>query len=209
MDQKRPYNDIPNGDTAPVPPVSGDTVPLPAPGEGTPAPETDKAAPENGAPSPETAKAAPEPEKKPDAKKAKKKAPREKRSRGMSRGARTALAVGDAAISTVGDMVRFIVRIVLSVLLVLLLGGLLFACIFAYYVKNTLTTDLNITLEDYAISLSSTVWAYDNNGQTVELAVLATDENRIWVDYDELPPIYRGRKMANIIAKIVLKTMPN
>ena len=49
MDQKRPYNDIPNGDTAPVPPVSGDTVPLPAPGEGTPAPETDKAAPENGA----------------------------------------------------------------------------------------------------------------------------------------------------------------
>lgn len=76
----------------------------------------------------------------------------------------------------------------LSVLLVLLLGGLLFACIFAYYVKNTLTTDLNITLEDYAISLSSTVWAYDNNGQTVELAVLATDENRIWVDYDELPP---------------------
>lgn len=188
MDQKRPYNDIPNGDTAPMPPVSGDTVPLPAPGEGTPAPETDKAAPENGAPSPETAKAAPEQEKKPDAKKAKKKAPREKRSRGMSQGARTALAVGDAAISTVGDMVRFIVRIVLSVLLVLLLGGLLFACIFAYYVKNTLTTDLNITLEDYAISLSSTVWAYDNNGQTVELAVLATDENRIWVDYDELPP---------------------
>ena len=45
MDQKRPYNDIPNGDTAPMPPVSGDTVPLPAPGEGTPAPETDKAAP--------------------------------------------------------------------------------------------------------------------------------------------------------------------
>ena len=134
------------------------------------------------------AKAAPEQEKKPDAKKAKKKAPREKRSRGMSRGARTALAVGDAAISTVGDMVRFIVRIVRSVLLVLLLGGLLFACIFAYYVKNTLTTDLNITLEDYAISLSSTVWAYDNNGQTVELAVLATDENRIWVDYAELPP---------------------
>ena len=49
MDQKRPYNDIPNGDTAPVPPVSGDTVPLPATGQRTPAPETDKAAPENGA----------------------------------------------------------------------------------------------------------------------------------------------------------------
>lgn len=188
MDQKRPYNDIPNGDTAPVPPVSSDTVPLPAPGEGTPAPETDKAAPGKRRAVSRDRQGCPGAEKKPDAKKAKKKAPREKRSRGMSRGARTALAVGDAAISTVGDMVRFIVRIVLSVLLVLLLGGLLFACIFAYYVKNTLTTDLNITLEDYAISLSSTVWAYDNNGQTVELAVLATDENRIWVDYDELPP---------------------
>ena len=52
MDQKRPYNDIPNGDTAPVPPVSGDTVPLPAPGEGTPAPG-------EGTPAPETDKAAP------------------------------------------------------------------------------------------------------------------------------------------------------
>ena len=141
MDQKRPYNDIPNGDTAPVPPVPGDTVPLPAPGE-------DKTAPENGAPKPESGNPAPEPEKKPDAKKPREKAPREKRFPGISRGARTALAVGDAAVSTLGNMVRFIVRIVLSVLLVLLLGGLLFACIFAYYVKNNLTTDLNIRRGD-------------------------------------------------------------
>ena len=130
MDQKRPYNDIPDGDSTPVPPVSGDTMPLPSPETDAPAPDGEKA------------------EKTPP-----KKAKHGRRALFSSRKARTALAVGDAAVSTVAGMVRFILRLVLSVLLVLLLGGLLFACIFAYYVKNSLTTDLNITLEDYAISL--------------------------------------------------------
>ena len=30
MDQKRPYNDIPNDETAPVPPVSGKTMQVPS-----------------------------------------------------------------------------------------------------------------------------------------------------------------------------------
>ena len=104
------------------------------------------------------------------------------------RALRTAAVVGDAAAATVGGVLRFAVRIVVSVLLVLLLAGLLFACVFAYYVKNTLTTDLNIKLSDYALSLSSTIWAYDKNGQPVELTVLQSDENRIWVDYEDMPP---------------------
>lgn len=171
MDQKRPYNDISHDDTAP-PSLSGDTAPLPAPESRSSA--ADKAA----APAAETA----------GAKGKKTKAPRKKHSLFASRKTRTALTVGDAVVSTAGSMVRFLVRLVLSVLLVLLLGGLLFACIFAYYVKNSLATDLNITLEDYTISLSSTIWAYDNDGNTVELAVLQTNENRIWVDYEDLPP---------------------
>ena len=103
MDQKRPYNDIPNDDTAPVPPVSGgtmpvpsvsgDTMPLPSPEEAA-SPEAEKAAPQGEAPAAAGGKSAPEDGKKPGGKKAKKKAPREKRSPILSRRARTALAVG-------------------------------------------------------------------------------------------------------------------
>ena len=91
---------------------------------------------------------------------------------------RAAGRVGDAALTTVGDVVRVALNIVISAILVLVTAGLIFACIFAYYVKNNLATDLNITLLDYRVSLSSTIWAYDKNGAKVELAVLQTEENR-------------------------------
>ncbi len=100
---------------------------------------------------------------------------------------RAAARVGDAAVTTLGDILRLGLKILVSAILILVCTGLLFACIFAYYVKTSLTTDLNITLSDYALSLSSTIWAYDSQGQTVELAVLKTDENRTWVSYDQIP----------------------
>ncbi len=100
---------------------------------------------------------------------------------------RTAARVGDAAVTTLGDVLRLVLRFGISALLILLIAGLLFSCIFAYYVKNSLTTDLNISLSDYSLSLSSTVWAYAADGSLSELAVLQTDENRIWVDYEDIP----------------------
>ncbi len=100
---------------------------------------------------------------------------------------RTAARVGDTAVTTVGDVIRGVVRILVSALLILICAGLLLGCIFAYYVKNNLTIDLNISLEDYSLSLSSTIWAYNNDGTVTELAVLQTDENRTWVDYENIP----------------------
>ena len=109
---------------------------------------------------------------------------------------RAAGRVGDAALTTVGDVVRIVLNIVISAILVLLTAGLIFACIFAYYVKNNLSTDLNITLTDYRISLSSTIWAYDKKGNPVELAVLQTDENRVWVDYEDIPEWFEKAAVA-------------
>ena len=109
---------------------------------------------------------------------------------------RAAGRVGGAAVSAAGDVVRLVLKIVISAILVLITSGLLFACIFAYYVKNNLSTDLNITLSDYRISLSSTIWAYDKSGNPVELAVLQTEENRKWVDYENLPPWFEKAAVA-------------
>ncbi len=114
--------------------------------------------------------------------------PKKKEHRAVSRRLRIAGRVGDAAVTTVGDVLRLVLRLAISAVLILLCAGLLFGCIFAYYVKNTLTTDLNISLSDYSLSLSSTIWAYNPDGSLAELAVLQTDENRTWVDYEDIPP---------------------
>ena len=109
---------------------------------------------------------------------------------------RAAGRVGGAAASAAGGVVRLALKVIVSAILVLITSGLLFMCIFAYYVKNNLSTNLNITLSDYRISLSSTIWAYDRNGNPVELAVLQTDENRTWVDYEDLPPWFEKAAVA-------------
>jgi len=87
----------------------------------------------------------------------------------------------------VGGVLRLALRIVLTVLMVFLISALLFAFIFAYYVKTELNPKLKVTLEDASLSLSSTVWYTDAAGKDIELQTLTSRENRIWVDYQNLP----------------------
>lgn len=74
-----------------------------------------------------------------------------------------------------------------SVLLILLISGLLFACVFAYYIKTCLTPELSLSLEDYKLSQSSTIYYADPLGQWQELTTISGEENRIWVDYEDIP----------------------
>lgn len=92
-----------------------------------------------------------------------------------------------AAKETVGGAFRLVLKVALSVLLIFLCTGLLFTCIFAVYAKNTLSTNLDISLADYQLSLSSKIYYKDNDGVYQELTVLQSDETRFWVDYDVMP----------------------
>ena len=96
-------------------------------------------------------------------------------------------AAETAAEFTVGGVLRLAVRVIVTVLMVLIITGLLFACIFAFYVKTELNTKLKVTLEDDALSLSSTIYYLDDVGTAHELQMLTSSENRIWVDYENLP----------------------
>ena len=96
-------------------------------------------------------------------------------------------AMGFTADATT-SVVSSVWKIVGSVLLVLLVSGLLFACIFAYYVKNSLTPNMDISLEDFQLSESSTIWVQNQNGDWEELVNLVGRYKRIWVDYENIPP---------------------
>ena len=95
--------------------------------------------------------------------------------------------VADTTAMTIGVILRLVVRTVMTVLLIFITTGLLFACIFAFYVKTSLSTDLDISLDDFAVSLSSTIWYTDSEGQSQELVTLSSTTNRIWVDYENIP----------------------
>ena len=104
----------------------------------------------------------------------------------MRRVRRAVGGVADTTAAGIGFVLRTALKAVVTVLLVLLTTGLLFSCIFAVYVKTCLTEDLNVSLEEMTLALSSTI-LYDDNGEWKELATLYSDEDRIWVDYEDIP----------------------
>ena len=74
-----------------------------------------------------------------------------------------------------------------TVFLILLVAGMMFACVFAYYVKTCLTPNLDLSLADFKLNESSTIWYQDAAGEWRELANLSGREKRIWVDYEDIP----------------------
>ena len=74
-----------------------------------------------------------------------------------------------------------------TILLVCILAGLLFLCIFAFYIKTCIIPTTKLDLSDYALNLTSTIYYEDSKGEWKELTTLHGLENRIWVDYDQIP----------------------
>lgn len=90
-------------------------------------------------------------------------------------------------VDAASSIVSSVFKVVSTILLILLVSGLLFVCVFAYYVKSSLVPDLDLSLEDYQLSESSTILYQDSAGQWQELTTLAGMYKRIWVDYENIP----------------------
>ena len=86
-----------------------------------------------------------------------------------------------------GGALRLAFKVIVTVLLIFITTGLLFTCIFAIYVKTCLTTDLDVSLDDMSMDLSSTIWYQNDGGNWQELTKLYSGENRVWVDYNNIP----------------------
>lgn len=78
----------------------------------------------------------------------------------------------------------FVIR---TVLIVGILTGCMIGGLFMYYVKTTLTPTLDVNADDYTMNLSSVIYYTDENGVNQELQTIYGDENRIWVDYGQIP----------------------
>ena len=100
---------------------------------------------------------------------------------------KAATAAASTTAVTVSGVLRVVLKVLATLLLIFITTGLLFTCIFAYYVKTNLSDDLDITLEDMTLNLASTIYYTDESGNNVALASLHGNENRVWVDYENIP----------------------
>ncbi|MBR0352974.1 MAG: PBP1A family penicillin-binding protein [Oscillospiraceae bacterium] len=99
----------------------------------------------------------------------------------------TSALVADRTVDAAVGTLTVIIKLIFSILLVLLIAGLLFSLIFAYYVKSCLTPTVGISLEEYRLSESSTIWYKDSSGKWQVLETLSGKQNRVWVDLDQIP----------------------
>ena len=106
---------------------------------------------------------------------------------GSAKTGRIAKKAANITVDMVSTTVSTVLKAAGTVLLILLVTGMMFACVFAYYVKTCLTPNLDLSLEDFKLNESSTIWYQDSVGEWRELATLSGKENRIWVDYDQIP----------------------
>lgn len=64
----------------------------------------------------------------------------------------------------------------------------IFLCIFAVYVKNDLSNQVDFSLEGFALDQTSVIYYQDRDtGKWKELKKLYSDENRVWVSLEDIP----------------------
>ena len=103
------------------------------------------------------------------------------------KGARMAAKAAGFTVDVASSVVSSIFKVFGSILLVLVITGLLFTCIFAYYIKSSLTPNMDLSLEDYQLSESSTIWYQNPAGEWQQLKTLVGSYRRIWVDLEDIP----------------------
>lgn len=87
-----------------------------------------------------------------------------------------------------GSVTQKVFGILGTLILIGILTTLMLAGIFMMYVKTTLAPAIAIDADDYTMKLSSTIYYQDKETKEwVEYQTYYGDENRIWVDYDEIP----------------------
>ena len=100
---------------------------------------------------------------------------------------KVAKTAASATAVTVSGVLRTVLKVFITLLLIGITTGLLFACIFAYYVKTNLSEGLDVSLEDMTVNLASTIYYTDGNGNKQPMATLHGEENRVWVEYENIP----------------------
>ena len=89
---------------------------------------------------------------------------------------------------TAKRVIKKFLKIFGTVMLTGILAALIFVCIFAVYVKTYLQSQIDFSMENFALDQTSVIYYWDQETASYqELQKLYGSENRTIVDYDEMP----------------------
>ncbi len=94
-------------------------------------------------------------------------------------------------------LLRMIGRIIAIFIMIGIITGCIVACVLTVYVLNTLDSSDKIVLDAAAMSYTTIIYAQDpETGEEIELQRVQNSENRIWVDYDQIPQSMKDAAVA-------------
>ena len=82
---------------------------------------------------------------------------------------------------------KLVFQVLGTLLLVAITTGALLACFAAVYVKTVIMPLTPLDLDNFHAGLNSVLYYVDDGGKAHELRTLHGDENRVWVDYKDIP----------------------
>lgn len=74
-----------------------------------------------------------------------------------------------------------------AMFLVIIIAVCIIVTSLALYVAQFAETDFDVSLEEAELSTSTFLYAYDSEGQAVQIKQLSTDKNRVLVDIEDIP----------------------
>ncbi len=84
-------------------------------------------------------------------------------------------------------VVHVIVKSLLTLLLVGVITGVVLSISMMFYIINIANEPLNININNMKLSQTSKVWVQNEQEEWVEYQQLYSTENRVWVDYQNIP----------------------
>ena len=88
---------------------------------------------------------------------------------------------------TAKKVMRLIKRVLFSALGILLVAGIVMGVSMIVYLVNLSKEPTGIDLRARKLNLTSFIYVYDESGEPVEYQRLYSQENRVWVDFKDIP----------------------
>lgn len=96
----------------------------------------------------------------------------------------------------IGGTIANIGRVIAVLIMVGIITGCIVASVMTVYILRYMNADEQISLDNFDMRYTTILYAYDESEQLYELQRLQTKENRIWVDYDNIPEYMRNALVA-------------
>ena len=100
---------------------------------------------------------------------------------------KAAKITGNVAAHTAGGSFKLAIKIIVTALLIILTTGMLFTCIFAVYVKTSLSSEMGVELDNLNVQLTSSIYYKTPDGDYVKHTDLYSKKNTVWVKYGQIP----------------------